>query len=104
VKLPLRKDVLRTGLSGELTCIFRLNWLFLPQVNFTEVALVPAVCYWHWRSASPLHVFARGAETWGKQSSQQGIHTSNPASPSLSQKSGLLAFGKHVMVRLFTKR
>lgn len=73
------------------------------------MALVPAVCYLHWRADSLLHTFARGAETQGEaletkdprswwQSSQQEIHTSNPASPPLSQKSHLLAFGKYVMV------
>lgn len=79
------------------------------------MALVPAVCYWHWRAASPFCVFARGAETQGEaleskaprswwQSSQQGIHTANPSAPPLFQKSHLLAFGKHVIVCLFSKR
>lgn len=45
--LPLRKDVLLTGLSRELTCLSSLYSLVLLLVNVTDVALVPAVCYWN---------------------------------------------------------
>lgn len=112
VKLPLR-SVLLTGLSRGLTCLSSLNSLVLFLVDLTEVALVPAVCYWNWRDASPLQMCARAAETQGSetletkvagscwQSSQQGIHASNPSSPPLFQKSHLSAFGKKMKVRLF---
>lgn len=73
------------------------------------LSLVSAVCWWHWGAASRLHVSVRGAETPGEaleftaprswwRSSQQKIHTSNPASPLLPQKSHLWASGKPVIV------